>query len=59
MVLVWLDMESLRVKPCKVGPTVTETVKALSSESTFNTRKNTAYAYSLRELSIVPKAILF
>jgi predicted transcriptional regulator len=42
-------MESLRVKPCKVGPTVTETLEALSSESTFKIIKTLSSSFNMHD----------
>lgn len=42
-------MESLRVKQCKVGPTVTETLEALSSESTFNIIKTLSSSSNMHD----------
>lgn len=42
-------MESLRVKPCKVSPTVTETLEALSSESTFNIIKTLSSSFNMHD----------
>jgi hypothetical protein len=42
-------MESLRVKPCKVGPTVTETLEALSSESTLKIIKTLSSSFNMHD----------